>query len=86
MNFEWHPEKGMKTKSKFRKADDLRREYDFARMKDGVRGKHAKAYREGTNLVLLAPDVAKQFPDGRSVNEALRILMRASRRVVSHSR
>ena len=76
----------MKTKSNVQTRDDLRPEYDFARMKGGVRGKHAKAYREGTNLVLLAPDVAKQFPDDRSVNEALRVLMRVSRRAVAHAR
>jgi hypothetical protein len=64
---------------------DLRPEYDFARMKGGVRGKHAKAYRKATNLVLLAPDVAKQFPDDRSVNNALRVLMHVSRQVVSHA-
>jgi hypothetical protein len=36
--------------------DTLRDEYDFS---GGVRGKHYKAYRQGTNLVLLEPDVAK---------------------------
>jgi len=76
----------MKTKHDAQKSDDLSAEYDFAAMKGGIRGKHAKAYREGTNLVLLAPDVAKQFPDARSVNEALRILMRVSRRVVPRVR
>jgi len=76
----------MKTKPNVQIRDDLKPEYDFARMKGGVRGKYAKAYRKGTNLVLLAPDVAKQFPDERSVNNALRVLMRVSRRVVARAR
>ena len=38
--------------------DDLRPEYDFSTMKGSVRGKYVKRYREGTNLVLLDPDVA----------------------------
>jgi hypothetical protein len=81
-------EKGtpMKTKSNVQTRDDLRPEYDFARMKGGVRGKHTKAYRKGTNLVLLAPDVAKQFPNDRSVNDALRVLMRVSWHVGAHTR
>ena len=58
-------------------------EYDFARMKGGVRGKYYRAYQKGTNLVLLAPDVAKAFPDEQSVNDALRVLLRASK-TVSH--
>lgn len=59
--------------------DDLRPEYDFAAMKGGVRGKYAQAYRKGTNLVLLAPDVAAVFHDNLSVNEALRSLIGIAR-------
>jgi len=54
--------------------DDLREEYDFFQMEGGVRGKYAKQYHEGVKLILLAPDVAKIFPDTKSVNEALRAL------------
>jgi len=44
--------------------DELRPEYDLkSLLKDGVRGKYAQTYREGTNLVLLEPDVAKAFLD-----------------------
>ena len=46
-------------------------EYDFS---SGVRGKYAKKYAKGTNLVLLAPDVAAVFPDSDSVNETLRLI------------
>jgi len=52
--------------------DDLRPEYDFASMKGGVRGKYVKRFREGTNLVLLEPQVAEAFPTDQAVNEALR--------------
>ena len=44
-------------------------EYDFS---NGVIGKYAKQYAEGTNIVLLEPDVAKVFPDSEAVNQALR--------------
>jgi hypothetical protein len=56
-------------------ADELRPEYDFSQLKGGVRGKYAERYREGTNLILLDPDVAAAFPDAKSVNEALRRLL-----------
>jgi hypothetical protein len=54
-------------------------EYDFSQ---GVRGKHAKSYAEGTNIVVLAPDVAKYFPDSESVNAALRCLVEIARKAV----
>ena len=60
--------------------DELRSEYDLSELlKEGVRGKYADRYREGTNLVLLAPDVAAVFPDEKSVNEALRLVMQLAR-------
>jgi len=55
--------------------DELRAEYDFSQLRAGIKGKYAGRYEAGTNLVLLAPDVAKAFPDDESVNEALRLLM-----------
>jgi hypothetical protein len=55
--------------------DDLRPGYDFSQMKGGVRGKYVERYREGTNLVLLDPDVAAAFPDAKAVNDALRLLL-----------
>ena len=51
--------------------DDLLPEYDFSKAR---RNPFAARYREGTNVVLLDPDVAKDFPDSQSVNEALRAL------------
>ncbi|MBW1786732.1 MAG: hypothetical protein JRK53_08980 [Deltaproteobacteria bacterium] len=48
-------------------------EYDFT---NGIRGKYANKYSEGTNLVLIDPDVTEFFPDHDSVNDALRSLIR----------
>ena len=62
--------------------DELRREYDLSRLKGGVRGKYTAQYKAGTNLVLLSPDVAEHFPDDRSVNSALRRLIRIAKRPV----
>jgi len=61
--------------------DDMRPEYDFASMKGGVRGKYAKRTREGTNIVLLAPEVVEAFPTEDSVNEALRGVLSTTRAV-----
>lgn len=61
--------------------DDLRPEYDFSSMKGGVRGKHARRAREGSNVVLLDPDVAAAFPSEASVNEALRGVLNTTRNV-----
>ena len=52
--------------------DTLRDEYPEDLIRSGVRGKYAKRYREGTNLVLIDPDLHKIFPDSESVNRALR--------------
>ena len=53
----------------FRDKDRMRPEYDFSK---GVRGKHAARYAEGTNVVVLEPDVAREFPTTEQVNETLR--------------
>jgi len=58
--------------------DELLPEYDFRQMVGGVRGKYAAAYRRGTNLVRLDPDVADAFTTDESVNEALRAVLRAA--------
>lgn len=50
----------------------MKDEYDFSK---GVRGKYAKQYAEGANVILLDPDVAKEFPTSESVNKALRALI-----------
>ena len=57
-------------------ADTMRPEYDFS---NAVRGVTAARYTQGTNVVLLDPDIAELFPDSRAVNEALRTLARLAR-------
>jgi hypothetical protein len=66
-------------KHKDGKADQLRPEYEFEKLKGGVRGKYLKRYRAGTNLALLAPEVRAAFPTDRAVNRALRSLMKKQR-------
>ena len=60
--------------------DDLRPEYDLRELLRGaVRGKYAKSYRAGTNLVPLDPDVRKAFRTGKAVNDALRLVIELQR-------
>jgi hypothetical protein len=58
-------------KAASKSAAELRQEYDFSR---GVRGKYARRFAQGTNLVLLESDVAKAFPSSQAVNKSLRAL------------
>ena len=62
-------------------ADDMRPEYDFASMKGGIRGKYAKRAREGTNIVLIEPEVTNAFPTEQAVNEALKGVLNTTRAV-----
>ncbi len=56
--------------------DELRPEYNLRQLlKGGVRGKYAKRYHAGTNLVLLDPDIRKAFRSEKAVNEALRLVL-----------
>jgi hypothetical protein len=50
----------------------MRNEYPENLIRSGVRGKYAKSYREGTNVVLIDPDLHKLFPSSEAVNRALR--------------
>jgi len=55
--------------------DELRPEYDLSKLKGRVRGKYVERCQQGTNVILLEPDVASHFPDSQAVNEALRKLI-----------
>jgi len=58
------------------RADELRPEYDLRQLlKGGIRGKYAKRYHAGNNLVPLDPDVRNAFRDERAVNDALRLVI-----------
>lgn len=69
-------------------SDDMRAEYDFDYSK-AVRGKYyRRLLKEGANVVVLEPDIAKAFRSSAAVNEALRSLLRmseATRRLTSRS-
>jgi hypothetical protein len=58
--------------------DDMREEYDFS---NAVRGKYADRFPQDVVMVTLAPDVAAAFPDADSVNEALRVLLKAAKKM-----
>ena len=69
------------------RSDELRPEYDLRNLlKGGVRGKYAKRYRAGTNLVLLDPEVRKAFRNERAVNDALRLVIELRKIGVSENR
>lgn len=57
-----------------KKTKTMRPEYDFSA---GVRRKTAARYREGTNILLLDPDVSAAFPNSEAVNKALRAILDA---------
>jgi hypothetical protein len=63
--------------------EDILPEYDFAH---GVRGKHQEAYKAGTNVIFLEPDLAKVFKDSASVNRVLRLLLNLANENVSTDR
>jgi hypothetical protein len=61
----------MKRNSRRKQSPDTLPEYDF---RGGERGRYAARYAMGTNIVALDPDVAREFPTQKSVNETLRLL------------
>ena len=66
--------KASKSSKPVRRGSTMRAEYDFSR---GVRGKYAARFAEGTNLVLLDPDVASEFRSAAAVNKALRQVLKS---------
>ena len=52
---------------------DMLEEYDFSK---GIRGKYAKEYKKGSNVVILEPEISEEFPTSESVNEALKYLVK----------
>ncbi len=59
-----------------------RPDLDFSK---AVRGKYYDRMKEGTNVVLIAPDLMETFPDSASVNEALRGLKKIADRTAKHA-
>ncbi len=73
----------MKKAASKKRVPEMLKEYDFSK---GVRGKYAKRYAEGTNVVVLSPDLAEFFPDSESVNSALRALVGVATKSVKKAR
>ena len=57
---------------------EMESEYSF---KSGVRGKYARQYAEGSNIVVLSPEIARHFPTSESVNDALRNLLELAKKL-----
>jgi hypothetical protein len=75
---EWRADESEAIMKKVReKNNEMLREYDFSQ---GVRGKYARRYARGSNVVVLEPDVAKVFPNAEAVNSSLRSLAEIIRR------
>jgi hypothetical protein len=75
---EWRADENDGIMKKVReKHNEMLREYDFSQ---GVRGKYARRYARGSNVVVLEPDVAKVFPNAEAVNSSLRSLAEIIRR------
>jgi hypothetical protein len=72
----------MKKASNKKSDPDMLKEYDFS---EGVRGKYAQRYAEGTNVVVLPPDLAEAFPTAEAVHEALRGLVSLAEKVGKNS-
>lgn len=69
-----------------KKSNELRREYRREDLGKGMRGKYLKAYRGGTNLVLLRPEVAAVFPTEKAVNDALNSLIQVAKHSIGFTR
>ena len=70
-------ERAMKKASDKAADPEMRAEYDFSH---GIRGKYARRYAQGANVVVLEADVAKVFPNAEAVNDSLRALAGIIRR------
>jgi len=69
-------------KASNKKSDrDILKEYDFSK---GDRGKHAQRYAEGSNVVVLPPDLAQAFPTSEAVHDALRGLVSLAQKAATN--
>lgn len=70
----------MKKQIEIEHDPDMLDDYDFSK---GVRGKYVQRFAQGSNVVVLSPDIAAMFPDSESVNNALRMLVEIAGRSVN---
>lgn len=73
----------MKKASNKNADPDMLEEYDFSK---GVRGKYAQRYAEGSNVVVLPPDLAEAFPTPEAVHNALRGLVSLAQKTAATHR
>ena len=66
-----------------RENDDLRPEYPVELIRSGIRGKYAKQFKEGSNVVVIDPDLSAAFPNSEAVNEALRDYLASQERAAT---
>ena len=63
--------------------DELRSEYPGELIRSGIRGKYAKRVKEGSNVVVIDPDLSDAFPNSEAVNEALRDYLASQERAAT---
>ncbi|MCC6569811.1 MAG: hypothetical protein IT315_11295 [Anaerolineales bacterium] len=68
-----------KNSTKKRNDYELRKEYDLSKMTVLPRGRFDPKRRVGSNVVVLEPEIAKAFPNDEAVNEALRLILKATK-------
>jgi hypothetical protein len=74
-------------KDKKPEKDELRPEYKRSDFPGGlVRGKYAKRIKEASNIIVLKPEVARIFPNGDAVNNALLSLIDLARKTTRPTR
>ena len=60
----------MKKRSTSKDEQDIP-EYTREQLGVGVRGKYYKQFMQGSNVVILQPEIQKAFPNSEAVNKAL---------------
>ena len=63
--------------------DDLRPEYPAELIRSGTRGKYARRFKQGSNVVVIDPDLSDAFPNSEAVNEALRDYLASQEQVAT---
>ena len=66
-----------------RENNDLRPEYPVELIRSGIRGKYARRCKEGSNIVVIDPDLSDAFPNSEAVNEALRDYLASQEQVAT---
>ena len=62
---------------------ELEQEYDLKSLGEGVQGKYFEKYKNGTNVVVIDPELSKAFPNAKAVNDALRKVLEKDKQAAS---